>query len=139
MRAMGVNEIVYEMRSGDGDQPTPFPDCKLSTWLGPLWPQPTAAELAGLGTVFELARQHGMRVMLFLNYTHMEEQPPTNAERWLGAILNTVKNDPALDLVAFGGDRHVVTGTAVRRRSRSVRRAGGSAAVARAELTRVHG
>jgi hypothetical protein len=110
MRAMGVNEIVYEIRSGDGGQPTPFPDCKLSTWLGPLWPQPTAVELAGLATVFQLARQHGMRVMLFLNSTHMEEQPPANAERWLGAILNAVKNDPALDLVAFGGDRRVVDG-----------------------------
>jgi hypothetical protein len=108
MRAMGVNEFGFELTAGDGNQATAFPDCKLSTFLGPQWPQPTAAELTGLSTVFDLAQRQGMKVMLILDSTHMEEQPPTNAQQWLGAILNDVKNKPALDLVAFGGDRHLV-------------------------------
>ena len=36
----------------------------------------------------------------------MEEQPPTNNELWLGAILNAIKDHPALDLVLFEGSTH---------------------------------
>jgi hypothetical protein len=38
----------------------------------------------------------------------MEEQPPTHSETWLGAILNAVKDHPALELVMFGGDAHTL-------------------------------
>ena len=73
--------------------------------LGPHWPQPRAAEVSGLEQLLDLAGSRGMRVMLVLNNTHMEEQPSLNSQQWLGAILRAVKDKPALDLVTFGGDR----------------------------------
>ena len=108
MRAMGVNTVLFEMRSANGTEGAPWPACTLSDWLGPRWPQPTPAELNGLTKLVQLAAQRGMKVMLILNYTHMEEEPRTGAERWLGSILRAVSGEPNLDLVAFGGDRRVV-------------------------------
>jgi hypothetical protein len=40
--------------------------------------------------------------------THMEEKPPTNSATWLGTILNAVGNHPALELVLFEGNTHLV-------------------------------
>ena len=84
MRALGVNEFVYEMRSADGPWPvnSDFPACQRSAALGPTWPQPTAVQLAGLQTLFGLAHQFGMRVILILNTTHMEQGATGNAQ-WL--------------------------------------------------------
>lgn len=108
MRAMGVNELAYEMRSADGPWPvdSSYPNCQRSTALGPSWPQPSAAQLAGLKTLYGLANQYEMRIMLVLNTTHME-QPESNAT-WLRAIIEAVKGLPAFDLVVFGGDRHSI-------------------------------
>ena len=107
MRALGVNEFVYEMRSADGPWPvnSDFPACQLSTALGPTWPQPASAQLAGLQTLFALAHQFGMRVILILNTTHMEQGATGNAQ-WLGAIANAIKDAPAFDLLLVGGDVH---------------------------------
>jgi hypothetical protein len=108
MRAMGVNTLAYEVRSADGPWPvdSTYPKCERSTSLGPLWPRPTAAQLAGLKALYGLANQQGMRIMLVLNTTHME-QPESNAE-WLRAVLGAVKDSPAFALVVFGGDRHSI-------------------------------
>jgi hypothetical protein len=38
----------------------------------------------------------------------MEEQPPTNSQTWLGAILGAIGNHPALDLVTFEGSTHLI-------------------------------
>jgi hypothetical protein len=56
--------------------------------------------------LYALANEYGMRIMLVLNTTHME-QPDSNAP-WLKAIIETVKGLPAFDLVVFGGDRHTI-------------------------------
>ena len=108
MRAMGVNELTYELRSADGPWPvdSTYPRCFRSTALGPLWPEPTSQQLAGLRTLYGLANAYGMRIMLVLNTTHME-RPDSNAA-WLGSIIGTVKDLPAFDLVIFGGDRHSI-------------------------------
>lgn len=108
MRAMGVNELAYEMRSADGPWPvdSSFPRCHRSTALGPSWPQPTGVQIAGLRLLYGLANQHGMRIMLLLNTTHME-QPESNAA-WLRSIIDAVKDLPAFDMVVFGGDRHSI-------------------------------
>jgi hypothetical protein len=108
MRALGVNAFVYEMRSADGPWPvnSDFPACQLPTALGPTWPQPTAVQLSGLQTLFALAHRFGMRVILDLNTTHMEQDAAGNAQ-WLGAIANAIKNSPAFDLLLVGGDVHV--------------------------------
>jgi hypothetical protein len=108
MRALGVNEFVYEMRSADRPWPvdTDFPACQLPTALGPSWPQPTPVQLSGLQTLFTLAHRFGMRVILDLNTTHMEQGATGNAQ-WLGAIAGAIKDSPAFDLLLVGGDVHV--------------------------------
>ncbi len=111
MRSWGINAVTVELRTSDPVYiPGPFvpPACNMPPVLGFQWPQPTATELANLAAFFDLAHSKGMRVLLMLNNTHMEENPPTNAQAWLGAILNVVKNHPALDVVAFGGNTHTV-------------------------------
>src|SRR4029077_13255661 len=40
--------------------------------------------------------------------THMEQQPPTNSQTWIGAILGAVGAHPALDLVIFDGTPNVI-------------------------------
>jgi hypothetical protein len=110
IRAMGVNEIWYELRTADPVYQPDFkpPDCNEPPVQGLQWPQPTSAEVANLGDFFDLVQSEGMHIVLELDNTHMEEQPPTNAERWLGSILNVVKDKPALDLVQFDGTPHLV-------------------------------
>ncbi len=111
MRAWGINTVVVALGTSD---PTYVPDefvppvCNIPPVGGFQWPQPTPTELANLAAFFDLAQSKGIRVQLMLNNTHMEENPPTNAQAWLGAILNVVKNHPALDVVAFGGNTHTV-------------------------------
>jgi hypothetical protein len=108
MRRLGVNEILVEMRSAGGSTPPPRSACDLSPELGPSWPQPTSLEVNGLRTLLGLAHQRGMRVALMLNNTHMEQQSSVESERWLGAVLGAVKESPALDYIAFGGDRQMI-------------------------------
>jgi hypothetical protein len=110
-KAMGVETLTLELRATDATYtgpPVP-PSCNVPPALGLLYPQPTAAELANLPKFLDLARAHGMRVLLVLNSTHMEEPAPRpNAQAWLGAIIRAVKDHPALDTIVFGGDRHVI-------------------------------
>lgn len=111
MRGWGVNSVSIELRAADPAWvPDGFvpPDCNLGPALGLQWPQPAPVELANLGSLFDLAQSRGIRIILMVNNTHMEESPRTNAEAWLGAILNVVKNHPALDVVAFGGNTHLI-------------------------------
>ena len=111
LHRMGVNAITYELRTADADYipgSDAFPTCKLPPVLGLQWPEPTSTELKNLVALFDLAHAKGMRVLLRLTNTHMEEQPPTNSATWLGAILDAVKLHPALELVLFEGNTHVV-------------------------------
>jgi hypothetical protein len=110
IRAMGVNEIWYELRTADPVYEPDFkpPDCNEPPVQGLQWPQPTPTELANLGDFFDLVQGEGMKVVLELDNTHMEEQPPTNSERWLGSILKVIRDKPALDLVQFDGTPHLV-------------------------------
>ena len=110
IKQMGVNTITYEFRSTDangvpGDPQ--YPTCRTTPPLGLNWPQPTATELANLVPFFDLVQSKGMKILLRLVNTHMEEQPPTNATTWLGAILQRIKDHPALELVLFEGDARV--------------------------------
>ncbi len=109
-RAMGVNEIWYQLRTADPVAEPDFkpPDCNEPPVQGLQWPQPTQTELDNLGDFFDLVQSEGMQVVLDLNNTHMEEQPPTSSERWLGSILKAVKDKPALDLVQFDGTPHLL-------------------------------
>jgi len=114
MHSFGVNTIRYELRAADSvainDGFTP-PTCSIPPVLGMRWPQPAALELQNLVALFDLVQSKGMRVILELVNTHMEEAPPTNSSMWLGAILGAVKNHPALELVLFDGNTKLVTGT----------------------------
>src|SRR3989449_11426310 len=58
--------------------------------------------------LFDLAHAKGMRILLRLTNTHMEEQPPMNSATWLGAILGAVRAHPALELGALEGNTHFV-------------------------------
>jgi hypothetical protein len=109
MGAMGVNTITFELRTADptSGEFTP-PGCNMPPVLGLQWPQPTATELTNLTSFFDLVHSKGMKVILVLTNNHMEEQPPTHAEAWLGAILGTVKGHPALELILFNGNEHVI-------------------------------
>jgi hypothetical protein len=111
MRSMGINTITFELRATDNEYiPGPYvpPECNIGPGLGLLWPQPTEVELTNLRAFFDLVHNKGMRIFLRLVNTHMEEQPPTNSETWLRAILQVVKDYPALDLILFEGDTHLV-------------------------------
>src|SRR5712664_505604 len=107
---LGVNTIGFELRSTDSiwvnDGFTP-PTCNIPPTLGVRWPNATTQELANLVAFFDLVQSKGMRVMLRLVNTHMEEQPPANSTAWLGAILGALKGHPALELVFFEGAPHV--------------------------------
>lgn len=107
MKAMGVNTITYEFRAADNTSKSfTFPDCNIAPVLGLQFPQPTATELANLPRFFDMLQSKGIRVWLRLVNTHMEQQPPTNSQTWLGAILGAIGNHPALDLVLFEGSTH---------------------------------
>ncbi len=107
MKAMGVNVITYQFRGADNsDELFTYPDCNIAPVLGLQFPQPTATELANLPRFFDMVQSKGMKVWLSLINTHMEEQPPTNSQTWLGAILGAIGNHPALDLVLLDGSAH---------------------------------
>ena len=111
MRAMGVNTITMELRTADPVYiPGPFvpPECNLGPVLGFQWPQPTPTELSNFVAFLDLLYSKGASVMYMLNNTHMEEQPPTNSQTWLGAILRTLRDHPSTDLILFGGNEHLV-------------------------------
>lgn len=108
MKALGVNEIWYPLRSSDAGYDPNFvpPACPMPEVLGLRWPQPTPAELAGLGAFFDLLQRKGMKVILELQNNHIEDQ--ADSARWLGAILDVAKDKPALDLIQFDGNVHTL-------------------------------
>ncbi len=106
MQEMGVNAITIELRT-TGTGPESYPTCDQTRPLGFLWPDPLPGEINNLKPLFDLVQSHGMRIMLGLTNTHME-QPFEMSERWLGSILRAVGSHPALDLILFNGDTHVV-------------------------------
>ena len=110
MKAMGVNTITFELRAADNTYTGTFtpPDCNIGPALGLQFPQPTATELANLPRFFDMVQSKGMKVWLRLVNTHMEQQPPTNSQTWLGAIFGAIGNHPALDLVLFEGSTHLI-------------------------------
>jgi hypothetical protein len=112
IQQMGVNTITIELQSSDSTYsdphvaPTP-PTCNTSPELGLKYPQPTPSEIKNLVSFLDMVQSRGMKVYLRLVNTHMEEQPPTNNELWLGTILNAIREHPALDLVLFEGGAHL--------------------------------
>ncbi len=109
MRALGVNTITFEVRTTDDSMSSAGfvpPDCNLPPLLGLTWPTPEAAKLANLVSLFDLAQQKGIKIVLFLVNTHMEQPADSNAE-WLGPILDAVGQHPALSLVLFNGNTHI--------------------------------
>jgi len=112
IKAMGVNTITFELRTAAPIATENFtpPDCNLAPPLGLQFPQPTATELANLPLFFDMVESKGMKVWLRLTNTHMEEQPPTNSQTWLGAIFGAIGKHPALDLILFGGNTYLVPG-----------------------------
>jgi hypothetical protein len=82
------------------------PACTVNPALGLQYPDPTATELANLKAFLDLAAGKGFKVWLRLVNLHMEESPPVGNAAWLDAILGTLKNHPAVDLVLFEGDVH---------------------------------
>jgi hypothetical protein len=113
MKAMGVNTITFELRTADPAETGSFtpPECNISPVLGFQFPQPTATELANLPRFFDMVQGKGMKVWLRLVNSHMEQQPPTNSQAWLGAIFGAIGNHPALDLLLFEGTTHLVGAT----------------------------
>jgi len=111
MKKIGVNSITYELRSADsilipgGFEP---PECNMPPGLGFKYPKPTSQEITNLVDFFDLVYSKQIKILLRLVNTHMEEQPPTNNTIWLQTILNAIKNHPALELVLFEGDTHLV-------------------------------
>jgi len=110
MKALGVTHITYELRTADAGQcnATTFPSCTVCDVLGLDWPQPTAKELTNLKAFLDLLQSKEIKLDLLLTTTHMEESPPTNGKKWLGAIFDTISGHPALDLVILGGDAHTI-------------------------------
>lgn len=110
MKKINVNAIALELRATDSYYSGDFkpPDCNLPPTLGLLYPNPTGTELNNLVQLFDLINSKQIKIILWLNNTHMEEQPPSNNAAWLTAILNVVKNHPALELVCFGGNTHLI-------------------------------
>ena len=111
MVKLGVNTISYELRSSTpnsaGSSFVP-PLCALPPVLGVQYPQPTELELKNLVEFFDLVHSKGISIQLRLVNTHMEEQPPTKNEQWIGSILNAIKDHPALDLVLFEGSPFMI-------------------------------
>lgn len=111
MKKIGVNSINFELRSSDSYwNPGPFlpPECNVGPALGLQYPSPTQTEIDNLVSFFNLVSSKQMKISLMLVNTHMEEQPPLNNATWLNAILNAIKNHPALEVVVFDGDTHLV-------------------------------
>ena len=111
MKTLGVNTIAYELRSADrywNSGPFLPPECNVGPVLGLQYPSPTRAEIDNLKAFFDLVSAKQMKILLRLINTHMEEQPPARNKTWLDAILNAVKDHPALELVLFEGTPHEV-------------------------------
>jgi len=110
MKAMGVNTITFQLRTSDATYTGNFtpPDCNEGPALGLQFPQPTASELANLPLFFDMVQSKGMKVWLSLLNTHMEQQPPTNAQTWFTAIFAAIGKHPALDLVTFDGTKYTL-------------------------------
>ncbi|MCX6322508.1 MAG: IPT/TIG domain-containing protein [Bacteroidia bacterium] len=110
MKKIGVNTIVLELRTSEPGWTGSFdyPVCNLHEVLGLTYPVPTQSEIINLLALFDIIHYKQIKIMLRLVNTHMEEQPPLNNTQWLSAILNVVKNHPALDLVLFEGNTHLI-------------------------------
>jgi hypothetical protein len=110
MKKIGVNTIALELRSSDPGWTGGFdyPACNLNEALGLSYPVPTQSEITNLLTLFDLIHSKQIKIMLRLVNTHMEEQPPLNNTQWISAILNVVKDHPALDLVLFEGNTRLI-------------------------------
>ncbi len=109
MVKLGVNTIRFELRSSTPEaagNAFVAPICALPPVLGLQYPQPTDLELKNLVEFFDVVQSKGIKIELELINTHMDEQPPTRNSTWLGAILNAVKDHPALDWVGFDGAPH---------------------------------
>jgi hypothetical protein len=107
MIAMGVNTLTIEIRSSDPyTSPEGPPQCGVNPVLGLYWPQPPDYQLDRLSQFFDFIGNKGLKIILVLVNMHMEEQPPTNSEMWLGSIINTIKDKPALNSIVFNGDIH---------------------------------
>ncbi len=116
MKAMGLNSITYALRSAKAEdavtEPFAPPDCPEPLVLGLQWPQPAASDLSNLKALFDLAASKGMRIRLGLQNVHTEEQPPSSAQIWLGAILGAIGKHPALDVITFDGNTLLLDTTA---------------------------
>ncbi len=114
MKEMGVNTITFELRSSDAVAlPGPYvpPTCNIAPALGLQYPKPTPKEITNLVAFLDLLQSKDMKLFLRLVNIHMEEQPPTNNELWLGTILTAIKDHPALDLVLFEGSAFLIDTT----------------------------
>jgi hypothetical protein len=80
MRGMGVNTITIELRTADQDGNFTFPTCDIDPALGFQWPQPTTTELTNITPFFDLVHSKGLKIILVLVNTQMEQQPPTNSQ-----------------------------------------------------------
>jgi len=109
IRGMGVNTITYELRSCDPTYIPGFepPICNMPPTLGLQYPDPTAKELANLVAFYDLVHSKGLKILLRLANTHME-QPTTRNARWLKPILEAIKNHPAFELACFEGNTHLI-------------------------------
>ena len=108
MRTIGVNTITFELRSADSvwiPGPREPPECNVSPDIGLLWPNPAEEHLANLVSFLDLVQSKGMRVLLRLVNTRMDDRYRAEAEMWLGAILASIRGHPALELVLFEGDQ----------------------------------
>lgn len=108
MKDMGFNTITFELRAGDADIPGfSFPTCNINIATGLQWPTPTATETANLTAFFQLADEKGFKIWLRLVNTNMD-RPFADSAGWYTAILNAVKNEPALNLVLFEGNTRTI-------------------------------
>ena len=107
MGAIGVNTITFELRSTDAvllPPPREPPECNVSPHVGLLWPQPPEEHLANLVPFLDLVHSKGMKVLLRLVNTRMDDRYRAGAQTWLGAILRSIQGHPSLELVLFEGD-----------------------------------
>ncbi|MCX6558570.1 MAG: IPT/TIG domain-containing protein [Candidatus Aminicenantes bacterium] len=110
MKKIGVNTITVDILTASESWSDPFtyPICSVHPVQGFTYPVPAQSDLSNLVALFDLIHSKQIKIILILTSTHMEEQPPFNNAQWINAILNTVKNHPALDLVVFGGNTRLV-------------------------------
>ncbi len=105
MRALGVNSITFELRSSNPVwEEFRYPSCNISPSIGLFFPSPPPADLDNLVAFLDLVQSKGMKVMLRLVNTYMDEAYRQQSTTWLNAILSRVKGHSALELVLFEGD-----------------------------------